>query len=69
MPQYLRKVTPEYALKYYNVVIGTPITPTSSNEEMKNLSDNFEVTYKETENSKSTTIKRTEPEEKNGDLF
>jgi hypothetical protein len=28
MPQHLRKVTPEYAKKWYNVVIGTDVSPT-----------------------------------------
>lgn len=43
MPQHLLKVTPEYAKKWFNVVIGTPISPSSAQTRTfgENVSNRF----------------------------
>jgi hypothetical protein len=73
----LRKIIPPNAKLRYNVVIGTPVSPTGGEiTQMPAPQRMFNMEKKETDYSQSTTITRNpdyeEPEEqsqKNGDLF
>jgi hypothetical protein len=73
MPQHLLNVSAANAKLRFGVIIAD--NPPSLSDENSTLPapqgrGNFEVTYKETENSKSTTIKRAEDTpQQNGDLF
>lgn len=52
MPQYLKKITPEYAKSFYGFVVD-PALPFSGGQPPR-----FNVTKKEDDNSRSTTITR-----------